>query len=211
MVSHLFAMKWYDWMPWSSFSECWVLIQLFHSPLSLLSRDALLPLHFLPWVVVICISEVIITHSVFLVYFSIEETLCAFCMPGAILRYVDTETKLIQSLFWWVLHSRGKQTACMTDACSVVMHRRKEEWRGEGCYYSDQGRPVCGNLWAETWMQGGWNHAKMTMLISGSGTNKGQGQSPERVWCVSVRRRSGWEWVSKGGVGGGEVTEDISG
>ena len=32
---HLFAMKWWDQMPWSSFFECWVLSQLFHSPLSL--------------------------------------------------------------------------------------------------------------------------------------------------------------------------------
>ena len=28
-----FAMKWWDQMPWSQFSECWVLSQLFHSPL----------------------------------------------------------------------------------------------------------------------------------------------------------------------------------
>ena len=27
---HLFAMKWWDWMPWSSCFECWVLSQLFH-------------------------------------------------------------------------------------------------------------------------------------------------------------------------------------
>ena len=26
---HLFAMKWWDWMPWSLFFECWVLSQLF--------------------------------------------------------------------------------------------------------------------------------------------------------------------------------------
>ena len=26
-------MKWWDWMPWSLFSECWALSQLFHSPL----------------------------------------------------------------------------------------------------------------------------------------------------------------------------------
>ena len=26
-------MKWWDRMPWSSFSECWALSQLFHSPL----------------------------------------------------------------------------------------------------------------------------------------------------------------------------------
>ena len=30
---HLFPMKWWDQMPWSSFSECWALSQLFHSPL----------------------------------------------------------------------------------------------------------------------------------------------------------------------------------
>ena len=38
---HLFVMKWWDWMPWSSFFECWVLSQLFHSPLSLSSRSSL--------------------------------------------------------------------------------------------------------------------------------------------------------------------------
>ena len=32
LLPHLFAMKWWDWMPWSSFFECWVLRQLF--PLS---------------------------------------------------------------------------------------------------------------------------------------------------------------------------------
>ena len=37
---HLFAMKWWDQMPWTSFFECWVLSQLFHSPLSLLSRGS---------------------------------------------------------------------------------------------------------------------------------------------------------------------------
>ena len=33
-------MKWWDRMPWSSFSECWALSQLFHSPLSLSSRGS---------------------------------------------------------------------------------------------------------------------------------------------------------------------------
>ena len=36
------------WMPWSLFFECWVLSQLFHSPISLSSRGSLAPLHFLP-------------------------------------------------------------------------------------------------------------------------------------------------------------------
>ena len=33
-------MKWWDWMPWSSYFECWVLSQLFHSPLWLSSRGS---------------------------------------------------------------------------------------------------------------------------------------------------------------------------
>ena len=41
------AMKGWDQMPWSYFSEWWVLSQLFHSSLSLSSRDSLV-LHFLP-------------------------------------------------------------------------------------------------------------------------------------------------------------------
>ena len=36
-----FARKWWDWMSWFSFFECWVLSQLFHSPLSLSSRGSL--------------------------------------------------------------------------------------------------------------------------------------------------------------------------
>ena len=44
---HLFAMKSWNQMPWSWFSECWVLIQLFHSPLSFSSRGSLV-LQFLP-------------------------------------------------------------------------------------------------------------------------------------------------------------------
>ena len=37
---HLFAMKWWEQMPWSQFSECGVLNQLFHSPLSLSSKGS---------------------------------------------------------------------------------------------------------------------------------------------------------------------------
>ena len=45
LFPQLFAMKWWDRMPLSSFSECWVLSQHFHSSLSL----SLSVLHFLPW------------------------------------------------------------------------------------------------------------------------------------------------------------------
>ena len=48
LFPHLFPMKWWDQMPWSSFTECWALSQLFHSLLSLSSRSSLVPLHFLP-------------------------------------------------------------------------------------------------------------------------------------------------------------------
>ena len=43
----LFAMKWWDWMSWSYFSECWALSQLFHSLLSLSSKGSFI-LQFLP-------------------------------------------------------------------------------------------------------------------------------------------------------------------
>ena len=36
----LFAIKWWDQMPWSLFFDCWVLSQLFHSPLSPSSRSS---------------------------------------------------------------------------------------------------------------------------------------------------------------------------
>ena len=35
LFPHLFAMKWWDQMPWSYFSQCWALSQFFHSPLSI--------------------------------------------------------------------------------------------------------------------------------------------------------------------------------
>ena len=47
LFPHLFAIKWWDWMPWSKFSECWVLSQLFDSPLSPSSRGSLVPICFL--------------------------------------------------------------------------------------------------------------------------------------------------------------------
>ena len=37
LFPHLFTMKWWDWMLWSLFFDCWILNQLFHSPLSLSS------------------------------------------------------------------------------------------------------------------------------------------------------------------------------
>ena len=48
LFPHLFPMKWWDRMPWSSFSECWALSQLFDSRLLLSSRGFLVSLHFLP-------------------------------------------------------------------------------------------------------------------------------------------------------------------
>ena len=47
-VSHSICHEWWDQMSWYSFSECWALSQLFHSPLSLSSRGSLVLLYFLP-------------------------------------------------------------------------------------------------------------------------------------------------------------------
>ena len=41
-------MKWWDQVPWSLFYECWVLSQLFHSPLSPSSRGSWVAVCFLP-------------------------------------------------------------------------------------------------------------------------------------------------------------------
>ena len=45
----LLVMKWWDWMPWSSFFKRWVLSQLFHSPFSSSSSGSLVSLHFMPF------------------------------------------------------------------------------------------------------------------------------------------------------------------
>ena len=49
LFPRLFAMKWWDQMWWSSFFYCWVLSQLFHSPLSPSSWGCSVPLCFLPF------------------------------------------------------------------------------------------------------------------------------------------------------------------
>ena len=48
LFPHLFAMKWWDQMSWSSSFEYWVLSHFFDSSLSLSSRGPLVPLQFLP-------------------------------------------------------------------------------------------------------------------------------------------------------------------
>ena len=74
LFPNLFAIKWWEWMPWSSFFDCWVLSQLFHSPLS--SGGSLVLFTFCHKVGVICISEVIdISPS------NLDSSLC-FIHPG---------------------------------------------------------------------------------------------------------------------------------
>ena len=48
LFSYIFAMKWWDQMPWSLSFKRWVLSQVFHSPLSFSSRGSLVLLCFLP-------------------------------------------------------------------------------------------------------------------------------------------------------------------
>ena len=47
-LSNWTELKWWDWMPWSLFFECWVSSQLFHCSRLPSLRGPLVPLHFLP-------------------------------------------------------------------------------------------------------------------------------------------------------------------
>ena len=80
-------------MPWSSFSECWALSQLFHSPLSLLSRGfecinymGILShrrfVSFTPFIIysVIYLYQYGWTHArIFILYFGLQSTILLFC------------------------------------------------------------------------------------------------------------------------------------
>ena len=204
-------MKWWDPISWSLFFECWILIQLFHSPLSLSSRDPLLPLLFLPWVVVICVSEVIITHSVFLVYFSTQQALCAFCMPCGILicgyrHKPDPVPVLTDTTF-------QRKTDSMHDRCvfsgDAQEERRVKEWgmllqrSGKTCLWKSVNWDL--NARRDGVMQRWWCLFQAEEQIK----IKVRGQSMQRV-CHQVGDVAG-SAVTKGRVRGGEVREDNSG
>ena len=57
LFPYLFAMRWWDQMPWSLFFEYWVLSQVFHSPLSPSSKGSLVTLHFCQYSGIIYISD----------------------------------------------------------------------------------------------------------------------------------------------------------
>ena len=57
LFPHLFPMKRWDQMPWSSFSECWALSQLFHSPLSAIKVVSSAHLRLLIFLLAILISR----------------------------------------------------------------------------------------------------------------------------------------------------------
>ena len=66
IVSPSICVKWWDWIPWSSFFECWVLSQIFH-PLLYFHQEALQFLFtFYHKRGVICISEVVYILLIFL-------------------------------------------------------------------------------------------------------------------------------------------------
>ena len=81
MFPHLFVMKWWDQMPWSSFSECWAFSQFFHSPLSPSSRGSLVLLCFCHKGGVMCISEVIDISPSNLI------SACALSSPALLMMY----------------------------------------------------------------------------------------------------------------------------
>ena len=58
IISQLFSMKWWDWMPWSWFSECWVWSQLFTLLFQFHQETLQFLFAFCPERGVICISDV---------------------------------------------------------------------------------------------------------------------------------------------------------
>ena len=73
-------MKWWDQMPWSLFSECWVLSQLFHSSLSLSSRGSLVLLS-----AIRVVSSAYLRLLIFLLAILIPA--CALSSPAFLMMY----------------------------------------------------------------------------------------------------------------------------
>ena len=108
--------KWWDWMPWSSVFESWVLSQLFHSLLSPSSRGSLVPLQFLPlgW----CHLHIDISPS------NLDSSLC-FIQPSIL------HDELC--ILGFPASSAGKESACNArDPCSIPWSGR---YPGEGIGY----------------------------------------------------------------------------
>ena len=86
IVSHLFAMKWWDHMQRSLFFECWALSQLFHFLLSLSSRGFLVPLpSFLVLSAVRVVSSTYLRLLIFLPAILIPA--CASFSPAFLMMY----------------------------------------------------------------------------------------------------------------------------
>ena len=97
-------MKWWDQMPWSSFSECWALSQLFHSPLSLSSRGFLVLFTFCHKGAVICISEV----------FDISPN-----------KVISLQLKKMKLYAWSLLICAWARPPHESDACAVVLRQEQ--------------------------------------------------------------------------------------
>ena len=74
-------MKWWDQMPWSLFSECWALSQIFHSPLSLSFKR----LFSSSLSVIRVVSSVYLRLSIFLPAILISA--CASSSPALLIMY----------------------------------------------------------------------------------------------------------------------------
>ena len=104
LFPHLFPMKWWDQMPWSSFSECWAFSQLFHSPLSLSSRGYLVPLHFLPFSSVQSLSCVRLFATPWIAARQDSVSLdAAKCLLGSKIIFLSWESLVYTKVFLFIL------------------------------------------------------------------------------------------------------------
>ena len=122
LLPHLFPMKWWDWMPWSLFFECWVLSQLFHSPLSPSLRGYLVPL----LSVIRVVSSAYLRLLIFLPATLIPA--CASSSPAFLMLYSKLNKKGDSVQPWWYT---AKTWEAIKDALCVI---------GSGIYFWCHGK-----------------------------------------------------------------------
>ena len=132
-VPHLFPMKWWDRMPWSSFSECWALSQLFHSTLSLSSRGFLVPLHFLPQQCCCCcccwVTSVVSDSATPWTAVRHKDRLRTGSYFSGVRPALETSWRPVRPLSWtpsFKHHSKFKMIQICNDSHKLVM--RECEW-----------------------------------------------------------------------------------
>ena len=95
LFPHLFPMKWWGQMPWSSFSECWALSQLFHSPLWLSSRGFLVPLHMYIFFIVVQLLTCVWLFGI--LWTAARQAPLSFTVSWSLLKFMSLESVMLSN------------------------------------------------------------------------------------------------------------------